>query len=46
VLRNPGTGGPGQLLDPHTLLGLNLDIVRAWFSTSSPPPAAAEARTR
>jgi hypothetical protein len=46
VLRNPGTGDPGQLLDPHTLLGLNLDIVRAWFSSSSPPPATAEARAR
>jgi hypothetical protein len=32
VLSKPGTGDPGQLLDPHTLLGLNLDIVRAWFS--------------
>ena len=40
VLRNPGTGNPGQLLDPHTLLGLNLDIVRAWFATSSPPATA------
>jgi hypothetical protein len=37
VLATPGTGNPGQPLDPHTLLGLNLDIVRAWFSTSSQP---------
>ena len=31
VLKEPGSGDPGQLLDPHTLLGLNLAIVRAWF---------------
>jgi hypothetical protein len=36
VLRNPGTGDPGRPLDAHTLLGLNLDIVRTWFSASSP----------
>jgi hypothetical protein len=35
VLASPGTGNPEQPLDPHTLLGLNLDIVRAWFSTPS-----------
>jgi hypothetical protein len=40
VLVNPGTGNPEQPLDPHTLLGLNLDIVRAWFATSSPPATA------
>jgi hypothetical protein len=39
VLANPGTGNPEQPLDPHTLLGINLDIVRAWFSSSSPPAA-------
>ena len=32
VLEKPGAGDPDQLLDPHTLLGLNLAIVRAWFS--------------
>ena len=37
VLRNPGTADPRHPLDPHTLLGLNLDIVRAWFSRPSPP---------
>jgi hypothetical protein len=39
VLRNPGTGDPDQLppLDAHTLLGLNLAIVRAWFSLSPQP---------
>jgi hypothetical protein len=35
VLKKPGSGDPGQLLDPDTLLGLNLAIVRAWFSPSS-----------
>jgi hypothetical protein len=37
VLRNPGTGDPGQPLDPHTLLALNLEIVRTWFATPSAP---------
>jgi hypothetical protein len=45
VLRNPGTGHPEQLLDPHTLLGLNLDVVRSWFATSS-PLATARAKAR
>jgi hypothetical protein len=41
VLRTPDTGNPQQPLDPHALLRLNLDIVRAWFSTPPPPVAAA-----
>jgi hypothetical protein len=46
VLANPGTGNPEQPLDPHTLLGLNLDIVRAWFSPSSPPAATVRTQER
>ena len=37
VLKEPGSGDPGQLLDPHTLLGRNLAIVRAWFSLPPQP---------
>jgi hypothetical protein len=33
VLKTPGTGDPLDPLDPHALLGLNLDIVRTWFAT-------------
>jgi hypothetical protein len=45
VLRNPGAGDARRPLDPHTLLGLNLAVVRGWFSSSSPPTAAAAARS-
>lgn len=33
VLRNPGHGK--DTLEANALLGLNLDVVRAWFSGQS-----------